>query len=269
MKASPIAQYLEQKSRGRTGRMAARRAARRAPRAAPPATLAAGRAPSVFRAPRRACAARTARAPKTRSRAAAIGRRAAAAPRRPRCSVRARSPPPAARRHREAARRGLSSRRAGRSRRGARRSGDARAMERAELQKRAVVERLDFQMNEYAKLAESIAPGLTEIERRIADVGRADPAAVPRPGGLARRSSRISPRTSPGCDRGGHPPADEDPRPRAAAERAEGAARAARGRGRICRRRTGIEITVEAQHTTIATELAPWAELIAKLSERG
>ena len=31
----------------------------------------------------------------------------------------------------------------------------------------------------------------------------------------------------------------------------------------------GVEITVEALHTTIASEIAPWAELIAKLVERG
>jgi hypothetical protein len=45
----------------------------------------------------------------------------------------------------------------------------ARAMERADIQKRAVVERVDFQMNEYAKLAEAIGQGLKDIERRIAN----------------------------------------------------------------------------------------------------
>jgi len=44
----------------------------------------------------------------------------------------------------------------------------ARAMERAELQKRAVIEKLDFQMNEYARLSESIASGFAEMERRVA-----------------------------------------------------------------------------------------------------
>jgi hypothetical protein len=44
----------------------------------------------------------------------------------------------------------------------------ARALERAELQKRGVIEKLDFQMNEYARLSETIANGFTEIERRIA-----------------------------------------------------------------------------------------------------
>jgi hypothetical protein len=44
----------------------------------------------------------------------------------------------------------------------------ARAMERAELQKRAVIEKLDFQMNEYARLSESIFSGFAEMERRVA-----------------------------------------------------------------------------------------------------
>ena len=43
----------------------------------------------------------------------------------------------------------------------------ARALERADFQKRAVVEKIDFQMNEYAKLAESLTNGFAELERRI------------------------------------------------------------------------------------------------------
>jgi hypothetical protein len=43
-----------------------------------------------------------------------------------------------------------------------------RALERAETQKRAVIEKLDFQMNEYARLSETIANGFSEIEQRIA-----------------------------------------------------------------------------------------------------
>ena len=45
-----------------------------------------------------------------------------------------------------------------------------RALERAEWQKRAVIERLDFQINEYAKLARVDHGGLAEVERRIAAV---------------------------------------------------------------------------------------------------
>ena len=44
----------------------------------------------------------------------------------------------------------------------------ARALERAEWQKRAVVEKLDFQMNEYARLSEAIHAGFAELERRVA-----------------------------------------------------------------------------------------------------
>ncbi len=44
----------------------------------------------------------------------------------------------------------------------------ARALERAELQKRAVVEKIDFQMNEFAKLSEALDHGFSELERRIA-----------------------------------------------------------------------------------------------------
>jgi hypothetical protein len=45
----------------------------------------------------------------------------------------------------------------------------ARALERADLQKRAVIEKLDFQMNEYARLSESLANGFSELERRVAE----------------------------------------------------------------------------------------------------
>jgi hypothetical protein len=31
----------------------------------------------------------------------------------------------------------------------------------------------------------------------------------------------------------------------------------------------GIEVTVEAQHTTIRSALAPWADLVASLGETG
>ena len=45
----------------------------------------------------------------------------------------------------------------------------ARALERAEWQKRAVVENLDFQMNEFARLSETLTLGFAELERRIAE----------------------------------------------------------------------------------------------------
>ncbi len=45
---------------------------------------------------------------------------------------------------------------------------DALARERAGQQEQALMERLDFQLNEYAQLADAIAAGLAEIEQRIA-----------------------------------------------------------------------------------------------------
>ena len=44
----------------------------------------------------------------------------------------------------------------------------ARALERAESQKRAVIEKLDFQMNEYARLSEALAAGFAELDQRVA-----------------------------------------------------------------------------------------------------
>ncbi len=143
----------------------------------------------------------------------------------------------------------------------------ARALERAELQKRAVVERLDFQMNEYAKLAEVVAAGLCEVERRIADV-----------------TARIL-----------QPFLTQAVTHQVVAELVENVAKLrVAGRPALLRIRgperllnvlkekisalavdveyvaaDGVEITVEAQHTTIASEIAPWAKLIASLSEPG
>lgn len=146
-------------------------------------------------------------------------------------------------------------------------SATARAMERAELQKRAVVERLDFQMNEYAKLAEVIANGLIDIECRTAD-------AV----------SRIL-----------RPFLKESVAKQAIAELAEqiGKLRVA-GRPSLMRIRgperllqalrtrlatlaveveyveeDGVEVVVEADHTTISSEIAAWTDLIESLAEIG
>ena len=45
----------------------------------------------------------------------------------------------------------------------------ARALERADLQKRAVIEKLDFQMNEYGRLSEALKDGFADLERRVAE----------------------------------------------------------------------------------------------------
>ena len=129
--------------------------------------------------------------------------------------------------------------------------------ERAELQKRAVVERLDFQMNEYAKMAEAISGGLVEVEKRIADV-------------VARI---LQPLVS---DAVAHEIVEELV---ANIARVRGAGRPAlmtiRGPERLLRLlkpriaqvaidvefvdEGGVDVTVKSQHTTIQTELAPWA----------
>ena len=142
----------------------------------------------------------------------------------------------------------------------------ARALEQAETQKLAVVERLDFQMNEYAELSEKIANGLIEIESRIADV-------------VARMLQ---------------PFVSELVRRQIVSELAENIARLRRpGRPELLRisgperllsalkrrieplaadvefvEREGVEVVVEAGPTTIRTELAPWADLIASIVER-
>ncbi len=141
----------------------------------------------------------------------------------------------------------------------------ARALERAELQKRAVVERLDFQMNEYAKISETISSGLVEVEKRIAAVVArilqplvSDAVAHEIVEELIANIARV---------RGGGRPA----------------LMTIRGPERLLRLlkpriaqvaidvefidEGGVDVTVESQHTTIQTELAPWADLIASFSE--
>ena len=112
----------------------------------------------------------------------------------------------------------------------------ARAMERADIQKRAVVERVDFQMNEYAKLAEAIGQGLKDIERRIAN----SVEQILRPFLYATLASRAVDELVSNIQKlasAGSAAADADQRPRAAVEAAQGAASSVRGRGRIRRRR--------------------------------
>lgn len=143
----------------------------------------------------------------------------------------------------------------------------SRAMERAEVQKRAVVERLDFQMNEYAKLAEVITAGMTEVERRIADVvtrilqpflTQAVSHQVVEE--LVENIARLKIAGRPGLMKIRGPEKLLNVLKEKTAALAVDVEFVAED---------GIEITVEALHTTIASEIAPWAELIAKLGERG
>jgi hypothetical protein len=144
----------------------------------------------------------------------------------------------------------------------------ARALERADAQRRSVVERLDFQMNEFSQLGEKISSGLIEVERRIADVV----------------SRFLQPLVTQAVSR------------KIVDELTENIARLLRNGGKtglmrisgpervlsVLRKRVsqiavdieyvsqeGIEVTIEAQHTTIRSEFEPWAQLIASFSEPG
>ena len=145
----------------------------------------------------------------------------------------------------------------------------ARALERAEVQRRSVVERLDFQMNEFAQLGDKISGGLIEVEQRIADV-------------VARI---LQPLVTQAVSR------------KVVDELIENVTRLLRNGGQtglmkisgpekilnILKKRVsqiavdveyvfedeGIEVTVEAQHTTIRSAFTPWADLIASLGEPG
>lgn len=142
----------------------------------------------------------------------------------------------------------------------------ARALELAESRKRAVVEQLDFQMNEYAKLAEAIATGLSEVEGRIAEVV----ARVLRPFVTTAISSQIVGELADKIARLRQPG-------RPALMRIRGPERLLSAlKERIASLAVdveysveeGVEVVVEAADTTISSELAPWADLIASLTER-
>ena len=141
----------------------------------------------------------------------------------------------------------------------------ARAMERAELQKRAVVERLDFQMNEYAKLAETIAQGLVEIERRIGD----SVARILHPFLLVSVTSRAVEDLAANIAKlssSGHPPLLKISGPEPLLKVLQGRSAALAVEIEFTPD-AQVEVKVEASHTTIATELGPWIELIHSLSE--
>jgi len=144
----------------------------------------------------------------------------------------------------------------------------ARALERAEVQRRSVVERLDFQMNEFAQLSETISSGLVEIEHRIAEVV----ARILQPLATQAVSRKIVDELVENIARllrnGGH----------TGVMRISGPERLLN----VLRKRVSqiavdveyvseekVEIVIEAQHTTIRSEFAPWADLVASFSEPG
>ena len=143
----------------------------------------------------------------------------------------------------------------------------ARAMERAEMQKRAVVERLDFQMNEFARLAEALTAGFAELERRVAQAA----ARALKPLVQERVVQQL---------------VDELADNVARLTRAGGAGLLkVRGPQRLLAalkdkiaalavaveyvEEEGVEITVNAQSTEIRSELQAWARLIDDIVEAG
>ena len=143
----------------------------------------------------------------------------------------------------------------------------ARALERAELQKRAVIEKLDFQMNEYARLSETLAAGFAELERRVAQSA----ARVLKPLLVEAVAGQI---------------VDELSENVARLTRAGGVGLIkVRGPERLLSalkdkiealavdveyvEDEGVEITVSAQATEIRSELASWAKLIEDIVENG
>jgi hypothetical protein len=144
---------------------------------------------------------------------------------------------------------------------------NARLLERAEAQKRSVVERLDFQMNEYAQSAEKISSGLLEIEHRIADVvaGIIQPfvtEAVSRKilDELIENIARLRQGGQPGLMRIRGP------------ERVLNLLKDRLSRVAVDVEyvsEDAVEVTVEAQHTNIRSEFASWMNLLASLGEQG
>lgn len=141
----------------------------------------------------------------------------------------------------------------------------ARAQDRAEARSQAKAERIEFQANEYAKLAGAIASGFEDVERRIADVvarllqpfvteaisnqivgelvdnihklSRSDGAKLIRIRGPQRLLSALQARIGSFAVNVEYAPQER------------------------------VELSVEAGATTLRSELAPWVELIATLAE--
>jgi flagellar biosynthesis/type III secretory pathway protein FliH len=128
------------------------------------------------------------------------------------------------------------------------------AREQASQQERTLMERLDFQLNEYAGLADVIETGLVEIEQRIA----ATVARILAPFLTSALSKQVVDELCANIARlraGGSP----------------GLLGALRDRVSFLSVdvefvvEDRVEATIEAQHTMIGSELQPWADLIASL----
>ncbi len=140
---------------------------------------------------------------------------------------------------------------------------ETQAREQADRQQRTLMERLDFQVNEYAQLADAIATGLVEIEQQIA----ATVARILAPFLTSELSKQVVDELCANIARlraGGSPGLIKIRGP----ERLLGALR-----DRVSFLpvdvefvvEDGVEATIEAQRTMIRSALQPWADLIASL----
>jgi flagellar biosynthesis/type III secretory pathway protein FliH len=251
MKAVPIAQYLDQKSRAAaTGLLPMRRESLPiAPKLAPPANDSKPQRAAMFqRLPRAPLAAEDeGESPRWESNIF-----------RPRETP----PPPAdletqlAEAYQRGVREGLDTAQT--------EAANERARERVEQQKRAVVERLDFEVNEYARLADLISNGLIEVERRIAEVvarllqpfvSQAVSNQVVEE--LARNLARLSSAGRPGLIKIRGPEGLLNALKAPITDLAVDVEYVVE---------QGVEVTVEAHPTSIGSQIGPWAELLASLS---
>ena len=145
----------------------------------------------------------------------------------------------------------------------------ARALERAEAQRRSVVERLDFQMNEVAQLGETISNGLKDVESRIADVV----ARILQPLVTQAVSRKVIDELIENITRllrnGGQTGLMKISGPEKVLSVLKKRVSQIALDVEYVSEEEEIEVTVEAQHTTIRSALAPWADLIASLGEPG
>jgi hypothetical protein len=129
---------------------------------------------------------------------------------------------------------------------------------------RSMVAQLDFQLNEYAQVAEAVSAGLQEIEQRVAEVV----ARLVEPLVARATADRI---VEALCDNlarlrvGGSPSLIKIRGPeRILAALRERVAYLAVEVEYVADH--GVEVSIEADETTIRSQLQPWADLVASLA---
>jgi hypothetical protein len=147
------------------------------------------------------------------------------------------------------------------------RAEDGETLEReiAGERQRTMVAQLDFQLNEYAQVAEAVSAGLQEIEQRIAEaVARLVEPLVARATAdriveaLCDNIARLRVGGSPGLIKIRGPE-------RVLAALRERVAYLAVEIEYVADH--GVEVSIESDETTIRSQLQPWADLIASLAE--